>query len=158
MSPGNQDVSTSLPTMMRVPRFVGGGRVDFVEKAVSKPGSGQLLLRVGANAVCGSERSQFFAGSQVTPGHEAAGTVVAAGPQTSTQVGARGVVFLMDFCGNCRSCRLGFTNQCLAKRADMGFSHDGGYGQYELIHENIFFAAEAELTPAHDFSYYCAGH
>ena len=45
----------------------------------------------------------------------------------------------MDFCGECRSCRLGFTNQCLQKRGDMGFNRDGGYGQYELIHENIFF-------------------
>jgi threonine dehydrogenase-like Zn-dependent dehydrogenase len=97
------------------------------------------LLQVHANALCGSERPQFFDGTPTTPGHEAAGTVVVAGPDTRTPVGTPGVVFLMDFCGQCRSCRLGFTNQCLHKRGDMGFNRDGGYGQYELVHESIFF-------------------
>jgi threonine dehydrogenase-like Zn-dependent dehydrogenase len=86
-------------------------------------------------------------GTSVVPGHEAAGVVVAAGPKTTVSVGTSGVVFLMDFCGKCRACRLGFTNQCSNKRADMGFSHDGGYGPYELIHENIFFPVDAEFTP-----------
>lgn len=129
----------TLPTEMTVPRFVGGGRIATVTKTVPQPGPGQLLLAVGANALCGSERGQFAHGSDVTPGHEAAGVVVAAGEGTTTPLGAPGVVYLMDFCGECRSCRRGFTNQCLEKRADMGFSHDGGYGHYELIHENIFF-------------------
>jgi threonine dehydrogenase-like Zn-dependent dehydrogenase len=92
---------------------------------------------------------QFFNGSAVTPGHEAAGVVVAAGPNTHTPIGTPGVVFLMDFCGQCRNCRQNFTNQCLKKRADMGFNRDGGYGVYELIHENIFFpAGDLPLTEA----------
>ena len=49
----------------------------------------------------------FLDGASVTPGHEAAGTVVAAGPGTRTPVGTTGAVYLMDFCGECRSCRLG---------------------------------------------------
>jgi len=52
----------------------------------------------------------------------------------------------MDFCGECRNCRLGLTNQCLAKRADMGFNQDGGYGPYELVHENIFFPVDADMS------------
>lgn len=80
------------------------------------------------------------------PGHEAVGTVVAAGSNTRTAIGSAGAVFLMDFCGECRSCRLGFTNQCLQKRGDMGFNRDGGYGQYELIHESIFFPVPEEFS------------
>ena len=72
--------------------------------------------------------------------------MVAVGPNTATPVGTRGVVFLMDFCGQCRSCRLGFTNQCLQKRGDMGFNRDGGYGQYELVHESIFFPVPEEFS------------
>jgi threonine 3-dehydrogenase len=133
---------------MRSPVFAGNRRIDFTEKPVPEPGPGELLLRVTANALCGSERPQFVDGAPVTPGHEAAGVVVAAGFGTRTPVGTAGVVFLMDFCGNCRSCRLGLTNQCLAKRADMGFSRDGGYGPYELIHENIFFPVpDTDLSP-----------
>jgi threonine dehydrogenase-like Zn-dependent dehydrogenase len=125
------------------PRFLGDGKIVFEELPVPSPGPGQLLLRVRANAICGTDRGQYFGGSTVTPGHEAAGTVVAAGPETSVAEGTPGVVFLMDYCGRCRSCLLGFTNQCLAKRADMGFTHDGGYGPYELVHESNFFPVDA---------------
>ena len=130
---------------MRVPRFVGNGQIDFVEKAVPVPGPGQLLIQVKANALCGSERGQFFKGSTVTPGHEAAGVVVAAGEGTSHPPGTTGVVFLMDFCGNCRNCRLGLTNQCLQKQGDMGFTRDGGYGAYELVNESIFLPVAPTL-------------
>lgn len=125
------------------PRFLGDGKIVFEELPVPSPGPGQLLLRVRANAICGTDRAPYFEGSTVTPGHEAAGVVVAAGPETSVAEGTPGVVFLMDYCGRCRSCCLGFTNQCLAKRADMGFTHDGGYGPYEVVHESNFFAVDA---------------
>ncbi len=138
-------MNNTIPNTMHAPRFVGEGHIDWGEKPVPEPGPGQILLAVKANALCGSERGQFRGGSAVTPGHEAAGVVVAAGPDTATPVGTRGVVFLMDFCGQCRSCRRGATNQCLAKRADMGFSHDGGYGPYEQVRENIFFPVPADL-------------
>jgi threonine dehydrogenase-like Zn-dependent dehydrogenase len=134
---------------MRVPRFVGGRKIEFGEKPVPIPGPGQLLIQVKANALCGSERPQFFEGSAVTPGHEAAGVVAAVGPGTHTPVGAPGAIFLMDYCGHCRSCRLGFTNQCLSKRGDMGFNRDGGYGAFELVHESIFFPVDDGLDLAH---------
>lgn len=134
-----------IPAMMEIPHFIGGRKIDVIRKPVPKPRRGELLLRVKANALCGSEFSQFKNGSNITPGHEAAGIVVAVGAETRTPVGTPGVVYLMDFCGECRSCRLGFTNQCLNKRADMGFTCNGGYGQYELIHENIFFPIPANL-------------
>ena len=127
---------------MTVPRFIGNGKIDTIEKPVPEPGPGQLLVRVHSNALCGSERPQFYNGTSITPGHEAAGTVVAVGPDTTTSIGTSGAIFLMDFCGECRSCRAGYTNQCLAKRGDMGFNRDGGYGVYELIHESLFFRVE----------------
>jgi threonine dehydrogenase-like Zn-dependent dehydrogenase len=131
---------------MTVPRFLGEGKIDTIEKPVPEPGEGQLLIQVHANALCGSERPQFRNGSSVTPGHEAAGTVVAAGPKTTTAVGTKGAIFLMDFCGQCRNCKANYTNQCLAKRGDMGFNRDGGYGVYELIHESLFFATGDAVT------------
>lgn len=136
-----------IPEVMTVPKFEGGGIICFHEKDVPVPGPGQLLLQVGANALCGSERGQFYDGSAVTPGHEGAGIVAAAGPNTTTAVGTPGAVFLMDFCGECRSCALGFSNQCLGKRADYGFNADGGFGAYELVNENVFFAVDDDMTP-----------
>jgi threonine 3-dehydrogenase len=130
---------------MQVPQFRGAGKIAFGQKEVPVPGNGELLIQVKANALCGSERGQFWKGSAVTPGHEAAGIVVAAGPATNVPLGTPGVIFLMDFCGTCRSCRLGYTNQCTQKRADMGFNKDGGYGPFELIHENIFFPVPPDI-------------
>jgi threonine dehydrogenase-like Zn-dependent dehydrogenase len=67
----------TIPDTMTVPRFVGGGKIDFIEKPVPEPGPGELLVAVRANALCGSERGQFYNGSpNVTPGHEAAGLVI----------------------------------------------------------------------------------
>lgn len=129
----------------RVPRFLGGGRIGWHERPVPNPGPGELLIRARANAICGTDRHQFSHGSSVTPGHETAGEVVRVGPGASTPMGARGVVYLMDYCGACTSCRARATNQCLAKRADMGFTHDGGYGQYELVHETNFCAIGPEV-------------
>src|ERR1019366_1295881 len=139
-------MNTAIPPVMTVPRFLGGGTLDTIQKPVPEPGLGQLLIQVHANALCGSERPQFRDGTDITPGHEAAGTVVAVGSGTTTTVGTSGGIFLMDFCGECRSCRAGYTNQCLAKRGDMGFNRDGGYGVYELIPESIFFPVEDDIS------------
>lgn len=137
-----------MPATAKAPRFLGHGKIVFEDRPIPVPGPGQLLLRVAANALCGTDRSQYFDGSVVTPGHEAAGIVEAAGPGTTVAEGTRGVVFLMDFCGQCRSCRAGFTNVCLAKRADMGFTQDGGYGPYELVHESNFFPVPGNVALA----------
>lgn len=135
----------SIPSRVVAPRFVGAGLIETWERDVPRPGRGQLLLRVRANAICGTDREAYLAGSTGVPGHEAAGEIAAAGEGTATAVGTPGVVFLMDYCGACRSCVAGATNQCLAKRGDMGFTHDGGYGPYELIHESNFFPIPDDL-------------
>ncbi len=140
----------TIPDTMTVPRFAGGGKIEWTEKPVPQPGPGELLVQVKANALCGSERGQFYNGSpNVTPGHEAAGIVAAAGPNTTTPAGTPGAIFLMAFCGACRSCLLGHTNQCLGKRGDLGFSRDGGYGPYELVPETVFFPVDDDLPLAH---------
>ena len=134
-----------VPDLVRAPRFAGERVIDSWVRTVLSPGSDQLLVAVRANAICGTDRQQWLEGADVVPGHEAAGVVVAAGDKTSTPIGTAGAVFLMDYCGQCRSCRAGATNQCLAKRADMGFTDDGGYGPFELVHETNFFPVPTNL-------------
>ena len=129
----------------RVPHFPGDGRIGWRERPIAGPGRGQLLLRARANALCGTDRGQLSAGSEVTPGHEIAGEVVEAGDRTTTSVGTRGVVYLMDFCGACGQCRAGATNQCAQKRADVGFTRDGGLGRLVLVHETQFFPIGDDL-------------
>ncbi|MCQ6559356.1 zinc-binding dehydrogenase [Paenibacillus mendelii] len=141
------DTSNPVQTMS-IPLFVGSGRIEYGEKEVPVPGRGQLLLQVKANALCGSDRGQFYEGSSTTPGHEASGIVAAVGPGTNTVIGTPGVVFLMGYCGQCQNCNQGYTNQCLDKQADYGFSHDGGYGPFMVIDENVFFAIDKSIPMA----------
>jgi threonine 3-dehydrogenase len=135
-----------MPFSALAPRFLGDGKIEFESHEYPDPGPGQLLLRIEANAICGTDRSQYFTGSDCVPGHEGAGIVLAAGDGTSTPAGTRGAVYLMDFCGVCRSCRVGHTNQCAEKRNDMGFTADGAYGPYEMVHESNFFPVPRDMS------------
>ncbi|TQK17722.1 propanol-preferring alcohol dehydrogenase [Microbacterium sp. SLBN-154] len=123
-----------------VPVFRGQGQIAYTEHEWPDPGPGQLLIRVRANAICGTDREQFLNGSEVVAGHEAAGEVAAAGQNTSTPVGTRGVIYFKEYCGSCRSCAAGHTSLCSQKRASTGMTTDGGYGPWELIAEQQFFA------------------
>ncbi len=144
-TPGESLVEETIPASMFVPKFLGKGEIDWTAKPVPEPGEGEILVRVAANAMCGTDRLQHRFGSPVVPGHEAAGTVVAAGPGTTTPTGTPGVVYLMGYCGRCRSCRARHTNQCLAKTCDMGFTQDGGYCRYERVREPLFFPVARDL-------------
>ena len=134
-----------IPTVASYPKFHGEGVINFEERAVPQAGPEQLLLACKANALCASDLGSYYHGNEVAIGHEIAGVVVQAGADTTSKLGTPGVVFLMDFCGQCRSCLRGQTNQCLHKRADYGFNRDGGYGPYALISETAFFPVEADI-------------
>ncbi len=67
------------------------------------------------------------------------------GPIPGTEDGTPGVIYLMDFCGACRNCAWGFTNQCSDKRGDVGFNKDGGYGTHVCVNESIFFPVDDDI-------------
>ncbi|GGD59055.1 alcohol dehydrogenase catalytic domain-containing protein [Paenibacillus nasutitermitis] len=136
---------TDLSPRMTVPLFVGQGTIAFGSKEIPVTGDGELLIQVKANALCGSDRGQFYDGTPVTPGHEAAGLVIAGGTGTTTSPGTPGVVFLMAFCGECSNCKNDFTNLCLNKQADYGFSDDGGYAPYMVVKEHVFFPIDPQI-------------
>ncbi|MCJ7751091.1 MAG: alcohol dehydrogenase catalytic domain-containing protein, partial [Armatimonadetes bacterium] len=88
-----------------VPRFLGQKRIQFSKSVAPVPGPGQLLIQVKGNAVCASDLGLFAHGASHTPGHETAGIVAGVGLDAQVAVGTPGVIYLMDFCGECRSCR-----------------------------------------------------
>ena len=137
-----------MPITTDAPRFLGDGRIRVEEHTYRDPGDGELLVKVAANALCGTDRSIYLNGTDIIPGHEAAGVIADVGPGSRTAVGTRGVIYLMDYCGSCRSCLIGATNQCTAKRADVGLTSDGGYGPYATVHETNFFPVGDDLPLA----------
>jgi len=115
------------------------------------PGPGQLLLRVGACAVCRTDLhivdGELAAPRlPLVPGHQIVGTVEArgtGGPRNGAArfaVGARvGVPWLGWTCGECEFCRRGEENLCDRARFT-GFDLDGGYAEWTVADERYCFA------------------
>jgi threonine 3-dehydrogenase len=131
---------------MAAARFGGDGRVDIVQVPVPTPAGDEVLVKVDSCALCGTDRGPYFAGSDVIPGHEISGTVVDVGNAVNdVVVSARGVVYLVNFCGTCSCCRIGSTNICLNKKAMYGFTADGGYAQYAVVASSCFLPVAVDL-------------
>ena len=134
-----------VPSYMRLAHFLGAGRIALETKPVPEPGLGEVLLRVHACATCGSDRHAWENGSDVIPGHEGSGTVVAVGPGTTLAVGTRAAVYLVAYCGSCRMCLQGETGACLHKERMIGFTHDGAYAEYMAVPERCVLPIDADL-------------
>jgi len=143
-----------IPATMRAAVILGPDRIGVVEKPVPSVGPGEVLLRVEAASLCGTDlriRSGAFFPSQpppgtFTPGHEYAGTVVALGPTVDEfQVGDRVVVEAHRGCMRCENCVRGRYTACLNYgRADKGhraagMSADGGFADYVSNHVSTLY-------------------
>ena len=125
---------------MRAGYFLGGRRIELRERPVPCPGEGQVLLRVEACGVCGTDY-HIFEGTvtrgvvpPVVLGHEIAARVEAFGPGAESaglKVGQFCAVDPVLGCGVCSWCRAGLTNLC-KDPAVIGYRHDGGFAQYML--------------------------
>jgi len=83
-------------------------------------GEGEILMRVEASGICGSDVMEWYrvAKAPLVLGHEVAGTVAETGPGVgSFRVGDRIVTTHHVPCGECRYCRSGNENVCDLLRA-----------------------------------------
>lgn len=130
---------------MRRAVFHGEGRITVEEATMPEAGAGDLLVRIHACALCGSDRGAWERGNRVTAGHEIAGTVVGAGADTTTVIESRGAVFLVAYCGACAMCRAGSRGACLRREGMMGFDRDGGFAEYIVVPERCFLPVDDRL-------------
>ena len=110
-----------MPEMTGV-RLPGDSTVQQVTVDVPEPGHGQVLLRMKASSICGSDiraiyREHLGTGPEayqgVIAGHEPCGQVVAVGPGARRlQPGDRVVVYHIAGCGVCEECRAGYMIGC----------------------------------------------
>src|SRR5512140_2867025 len=93
-------------------------RLEMVEAPEPEVGPGDVLVRVEACGICGSDVHGYdgSTGRRIPPvimGHEAAGTIAALGPGVSGwQVGERITFDSTVYCGHCFYCRRGLVNLC----------------------------------------------
>jgi L-iditol 2-dehydrogenase len=131
----------------------------LTEKPVPAPGPAEVLVRVDAVAICGTDLEILYHGlpamiegelpfnKNFTPGHEYMGTVVKLGAGVDEfSIGDRVTVEIHAGCGRCERCREGMYTSCLnygknygdqskGHRAN-GFTTDGAFAEYAVNHIN----------------------
>lgn len=125
--------------------------VRDVEKPA--PGPDDLLVKVEACGICGTDRhllhGEFPSTPPVTIGHEFAGIVEAMGSAvTGFKIGDRITGDPNISCGRCPQCMAGRVNLCRNLKA-IGIQRDGGLADYVIVPQKQAFALPANLDPLH---------
>ncbi|HEY0075454.1 MAG TPA: zinc-binding dehydrogenase [Abditibacteriaceae bacterium] len=135
--------NTTTDTMQGVV-LPGNRQLEFREFSVPKPGRGQVLLRMKASSLCGSDLRAIYRPTDqgsgpeayrgVIAGHEPCGQIVEVGPDVSRfQTGDRVAVYHISGCGLCPDCRGGWMISCSDEsRAAYGWQRDGGHADFML--------------------------
>ena len=105
------------------------------------PGPGQVLVKVRAVGICGSDMHWYRDGGIgamrcVYPqilGHEPAGEIVAVGAGVTLPAGQKVVIEPAINCGHCEHCLSGHPNHCLTSRFMSSPQLPGLFREYALL-------------------------
>ena len=122
---------------MKAAVFYGKGQLRVTEVPTPVPKSGEVLVRVMACGICGTDVHIFHGdeGAAATPpgtvlGHEFAGAVTEVGSGvTDAAVGDRVCVDPNRMCGQCRFCR-GAEGHFCTHMVGIGTTVNGGFAEY----------------------------
>jgi len=120
--------------------------VVYREEPDPIPGEGEVLIKVAASGICGSDMHAYHGkdARRVPPlilGHEVAGTVVS-GPCEGMPV----VINPLMTCGRCALCDQGYSHLCVDREL-IGMRLAGAYAEYVTIAESNLI----ELSPDMSF-------
>jgi len=136
----------------------GNSTVEFREFPIPRPGHAQVLVKMKASSICGSDiraiyRAHLGKGPEgyqpgTIAGHEPCGQIVEVGPGCKEyKVGDRVVIYHISGCGVCEDCRHGYMISCRSRfRAAYGWQRDGGHAAYLLAEENVCVRLDDSLT------------
>jgi L-iditol 2-dehydrogenase len=129
----------TMTETMRALVFEGPNRMKLRRVPRPEPAAGEVLIRVRASAICGTD-VRIFTGRKTREirhghpiGHECAGTVAAVGPGVSGYAPGQPVaVCVVVSCGQCEYCQADHENLC-DTRYTLGYATDGSFAEYMLI-------------------------
>jgi L-iditol 2-dehydrogenase len=138
---------------MKSVRLEAIGRIHTCAAAEPIPGPDELLVRVEACGVCGTDRhllhGEFPSTPPVTLGHEFCGIIEAMGNGVSGfALGERVTGDPNIHCGRCDMCQAGHINLCRNLQA-IGIHRDGGFADYVLVPHKQAYLLPATLNPLH---------
>ena len=131
----------------------------------SSPGAGEVIIKVGACGICGTDLEEYRAGPLFIPvgapnpltgrqaplilGHEFAGEVVEVGKGvTDFKVGDRLAPDVLLYCGECYWCQRHQVSLC-DKLAALGLMGDGGLAEYCRLPVNMAIRIPNGLPDEH---------
>jgi L-iditol 2-dehydrogenase len=134
-------------------------RLDAIGRLVTRdvekpaPGPDDLLVKVEACGICGTDRhvlhGEFPSNPPLTLGHEFSGFVEAMGGAVDGfRLGDRVTGDPNISCGRCAHCQNGRVNLCERLRA-IGIHRDGGFAEYVIVPQKQAFLLPAEIDPLH---------
>jgi threonine dehydrogenase-like Zn-dependent dehydrogenase len=138
----------------------GNSTTVLREVAVPEPGHGEVLIRMKASTICGSDIRCIYhehlgkgpEGYQdVIAGHEPCGQIVKTGPGCRRfAAGDRVIVYHISGCGLCNDCRRGYMISCTSEkyRRAYGWQRDGGMADFLLAEEKDLVHLPDELSYA----------
>ena len=122
-------------------------------------GPGEVLLRLGAGGICGSDLHYYFEGRNgsfvvrepLIPGHEASGVVEAVGPGvTRVKKGDKVALSPSHACGRCDYCREGREHLCTSMKflgSASLFPHvQGMFQEYFVMGERQIYPATGDVS------------
>lgn len=142
---------------MRGVLLPGGRKVEILDYEVPEPGHGQVLIKMKASSICGSDiraiyREHLGHGPEgyqnVIAGHEPSGQIVKVGPGCKQfESGDRVIIYHISGCGICHDCREGYMISCTSEhRAAYGWQRNGGHAEYMVSEEANCVALPDELS------------
>lgn len=121
---------------------------DVVDMPDPAPGPDELVIRVAACGVCGSDiKAQPFMPAGIVMGHELGGEIIAVGSAASGwHEGTNVAVLPVVSCGSCRYCTTGAVSHCAHTRY-LGLGPDsGGFAELAVVPARHAFALPPEMT------------
>jgi L-gulonate 5-dehydrogenase len=125
--------------------WTGKNRVEVQEKPLKKPGPGEVLLKIKAAGICGTDMhilsgAHPHAKPPLVPGHEFAGEIVETGSGVDKKLlGVRAGSDSYIGCGKCVYCLSGKVQLCDKGTREVGIDLDGGWAEYIVVPEkNIY--------------------
>mgnify|MGYP006292580799 CR=1 FL=1 len=113
------------------------GVIQVEEVKKPSPGPGEVLLKVNACAICGTDQRVLSGEKHVdvpVVGHEISGVVAEIGVGVPNyKVGERYDVQTVIGCNNCEMCRQDRQNLCENGFVAMGYQFNGGFAEYMIM-------------------------
>lgn len=138
---------------MRAVQFLGDRQAIVRERPDPRPGVGEVVLRIRASAICGSDLHSYRPSPSdrpprdTIPGHEPCGEVVELGPGVSDlKLGDRVLVYHRVGCGRCVQCRTGQSNICQHGQKSYGGQLDGADADYMVCLARLCYLLPEWMT------------